>query len=96
MAVSSPSFYNNSVIESQKDVEMSFVFRGRDKSLLNYVNDTLNLSRSFGMIKKNFDVLSNAYSKINLYFNKSKSEIVVFNRQSSDDVPDIRHGNYVL
>ena len=88
-AVSSPPLYNNSVIESQNDVEMRFVFRGIDISLLNYADDILNLSRSFGMIEKNFDVLSNPYSKINLSFKESRSEIVVFNRQSSDDVPDI-------
>ena len=95
-AVSSPTLYNNSVIESQKDVEMSLVFRGRDISLLNYADDILNLSRSFWMIEKNFDTLRNAYSEINLSFNESKSEIVVFNRQSSDDVPDIRLGNSVV
>ena len=44
---SSPPLYNNSVRESQKDVEMSFTFRGIDISLLNYADDVLNLSRSF-------------------------------------------------
>ena len=48
------------------------------------------------MIEKNFDVLSYAYSEIKLSFNESKSEIIVFNRQSSDDVPDIRLGNFVV
>ena len=83
-------------MEPQKDVEMSLVFRGRDISLLYYAEDILNLRSSFWMIEKNFDVLRNAYSEINLSFNESKSEIVVFNRQSSDDVPDIRLGNSVV
>ncbi|XP_065575022.1 uncharacterized protein LOC136036651 [Artemia franciscana] len=95
-AVSSPSLYNNNFLESRKDVEMSFVFKGRDISLLNYAYDILNLSHSFGMIEKNFDILRNAYSEINLSFNESKNEIFVFNRQSSDDVPYIRLGNSVV
>ena len=48
------------------------------------------------MIEKSFDVLSNVYFEINLSFNESKSDIVVFNHQSSDDVPDIRLGNSVV
>jgi len=39
--VSSPPFYNNSVLEAQKGIQTSFIFRGFDLSPLNYADNVL-------------------------------------------------------
>ena len=77
-AISSPLLYNNSVLESQKPVKTSFLFRGMDLSMLNYADDILNTSRCLSRIKANFDILSTAYKQIGLSFNTNKSEVVAF------------------
>ena len=58
-AITSPPLFNNSVINAQKKVDMSFIFRCLDLSLLlNYADDILNLSRTRALIEKNFASLS--------------------------------------
>ena len=53
-AITSPPLFNNSVIDAQKKVEISYIFRGLGLSPLNYADDTLNLSRTLNLIEKNF------------------------------------------
>lgn len=83
-AISSPRLYNNSVLEAQKLVQMSCIFRGLDVTLLNYADDIFNLSRCLSRIEENFQILDDAYREIGLSFNASKSEIVAFNRRNAD------------
>ena len=85
-AISSPLLYNNSIIEAQKYVKPSFIFRGVDITLLNYADDILNISRSLTRIEENFDILNEMYGGIGLSFNSSKSEFIVFNGDSSGAV----------
>ena len=48
--MSSPPFYNNSVLEVHKKVQTPFIFRSLDLSHLNYADDVLNLSRTISGI----------------------------------------------
>ena len=65
---------------------MGFIFRGLDLLLLNYADDTLNLSRTVALIEKNFASLSEERNEISLKCNPSKSEFIKFNskRPGSD------------
>ena len=85
-AIPSPPLFNNSVINAQKKVDTSFIFRGLDLSLLNYADYILNLSRTIALIEKNFASLSEEYNDIGLNFNPSKSQCFKFNskRPGSD------------
>ena len=87
--VSSPPFYNKSVLEAQKKVQTSFIFRGLDLSLLNYADDVLNLSRTISDIEENFEILFPEYKKIGLKFNAEKVEVVSIGMSRNRSIPDI-------
>ncbi|XP_065578592.1 uncharacterized protein LOC136039001 [Artemia franciscana] len=87
--VTSRPFYNNSVLEAQKKVQTSFIFRGLDSSLLNYADDVLNLSRTISGIEENFEILRPEYTKIGLKFNAGKSEVVSIDISRNRSIPDI-------
>ena len=91
-AIASSPLFNNSVIDAQKKVEMSFIFRGLDLSLLNYADDILNLSRILALTDKNFASLSEEHNDIGLKFNPSKSECIKFN--SKRPGPDSTTGTF--
>lgn len=95
-AISSPPFYNNSVIEAQQVVKPSFLYLGLDLSLLNYADDILNLSRSFSRFEENFAALKSSYEKIGLSFNETKTEFIVFNRKRIDPAPEVKLGDKMV
>jgi exonuclease III len=86
--ISSPPLYNNSVLEAQKKVRTTFIYRGLDMSLLNYADDILNLSRTVSGIEENFDILCIEYRKIGLKFNAEKSEVVAFGKSRNRPSPN--------
>ena len=80
--VSSPPLYNNSVVEAQKKVITSFIFRSLDLSFANYADDVLNLSRTYAGIEENFDILSYEYKQIGLRFIPEKSEVALVGKST--------------
>ena len=76
VGVSSPPFYNKSVLEVQKKVLTSFIFWGIDLSYLNYADDVLNLSRTIPGIEQNFEIFFSEYRKIGLELIAEKNEVV--------------------
>ena len=55
-----------------------------DLSLLNYMDDILNMGCCLSRIKEKFDILSSAYKQIGLAFNTNKSEVVAFCRKGAN------------
>ena len=53
-------------------------------SLLNYADDTLNMSCCLFRIEENFDILIKAYKQIGLAYNTNKIGVVAFCRQESN------------
>ena len=83
------------MLEAQKKVQTSFIFRGLDLSFLNYADDVLNLSWTISGIEENFEVLCTEYRKIGLEFNAEKSEVVSIGMSRNQPIPDIAclHGH---
>ena len=79
----SPSLYNNSVLNAQACVNISFISKNINVSLLTYADDLLNLSRSIRGLQLNFSILCDEYRKIGLAFNTSKSTVLFFNDSPS-------------
>ena len=88
-AVSSPSLFNNGVLDAQSAVPTSFIFAGLDLSLVCYADDILNVSRTIQRISEIFATLQSEYAKLGLQFNAEKSEVVFFNwkQASPRDIP---------
>ena len=78
-AITSPTLFNNSVLEAQAKCLPSCILGRIDMSLICYADDILNLSRTIQRIEQNFKILKDEYSKIGLSFNPEKSEVILFN-----------------
>ena len=62
-AVSSPSLFNNGVLDVQSAFYTYFIFAGLDVSLVCYADDIINLSRIIQHINDIFVTLQSEYSK---------------------------------
>lgn len=80
----SPSLFNNAIIEAQQVIKPSCFFRGINLSLLNFADDILHVSRSISLFQQNYDSLAAAYKQIGLSFNESKTELLFFNGSKNE------------
>jgi len=69
----SPSLFNNDIIEAQKVIKPLCFFRGINLLLLNFADDILHVSRSISLFEQNHNSLAAAYKQIGLSFNESKT-----------------------
>ena len=77
--LTSPSLFNNSVLNAQNSVKFSCIHRGFNLSLITFADDVLNLSRTFSGCENAFNQLYNEYKNIGLSFNVEKTAVVAIN-----------------
>ena len=63
----------------QSSAVTSCILEGIDVSLIAYAADIFNPSRTVQSFERNFAILSKEYAKINVTFNREKSDVVLFN-----------------
>ena len=78
-ALTSPVAFNNCILNAQSSAVPSCILKGIDVSLIAYADDIFNPSRTVQSFERNFAILSKEYAKINLTFNREKSDVVLFN-----------------
>ena len=77
--LTSPSLFNNSVLNAQKSFNFSCIHHGFNLSLITFADDVLNLSCTFSGCKNAFNQLYNEYENIGLSLNVEKTAVIAYN-----------------
>ena len=77
--LTSPVTFNSCILNAQSSAVPSCIVTGIDVSLIAYADDIFNPSRTVPSFERNFAILSKEYAKINLTFNREKSDVIMFN-----------------